>query len=90
MGWGHCGTNPDTGEEMGYAIQGVCRAEGCDKAIDHGLSYVCGGEHEGGERGCGYYFCTAHLRIYWSRGDSPCVQLCEACGQEFENPEIPE
>lgn len=84
MGWGYCGTNPDTGEEMGYAILGVCHAEGCDKAIDHGISYVCGGMHEGGEHGCGYYFCGDHLAVY-CRGDDPLgYELCKACGQAYE------
>lgn len=76
MGWSDCGVNPDTGDKMGYAHSGVCAQEGCDEKIDHGLAYVCGDMHEGGEHGCGRYFCYSHL-FFASR--SPREQLCEAC-----------
>jgi len=36
------------------------------------LSYVCGGEPKGGDRGCGLYFCGEHL--------AGCVvSLCSRC-----------
>jgi hypothetical protein len=41
---------------------------------------VCGGMHDGGEHGCGGYFCAGHLS-YSFRGEdeemSP--QLCAGC-----------
>jgi len=61
MGWGYCGKNSETGDEMGYSVQGVCSCSGCNKEIDHGLAFVCGGMHEGGDLGCGRYFCYDHL-----------------------------
>lgn len=73
MAWADCGINPDTGEPMGYAHPGTCHHPGCNNIIDHGLSYVCGGMHQGGEHGCGYYFCSQHL--YVGRSE----QLCSEC-----------
>jgi hypothetical protein len=66
MGWAH-GTNYK-GEEVGYGVEAVCAEDGCDEKIDKGLAYCCG-DLEGveGERGCGRYFCTAHL---WYSGAS--------------------
>lgn len=82
MGWGHCGKNSLTGKEMGYAIEGVCSEKGCKEKIDHGLSYVCGGMHEGGEHGCGDYFCERHLKVHWC-GMSSC-SLCHRCYTESD------
>jgi len=82
MGWGYCGVNPTTGEEMGYCVQGECHADGCVNLIDHGLGNVCGGEHEGGEHGCGYYFCTDHL--YLSDTPSGTGWLCRQCRDKAE------
>jgi len=61
MGWGTCGKNEKTGEMMGYCYEGICNDSDCKEEIHHGLSYVCGGMHRGGEWGCGYYFCGDHL-----------------------------
>ena len=77
MGWGYGGVNPKTGEEMGYNVGGVCHHDGCPEKIDHGLAHVCGGMHEGGDHGCGYYFCGAHLTIL--RGE----QFCMACASKY-------
>jgi hypothetical protein len=78
MGWGDCGINPETDEPMGYAHSAVCHAAGCTTPIDHGLSYVCGSMHQGGEHGCGYYFCGAHLIMGGPE------QLCASCLEEWE------
>ncbi len=61
MGWANCGYNREHGVWMGYAHDGICMEPGCDEIIDHGVSYACGGMHEGGELGCGRYFCGSHL-----------------------------
>lgn len=74
MGWGDCGVNSTTGEPMGYCHSGTCHHPDCNNIIDHGLAYVCGGMHEGGEDGCGYYFCSSHLYLGTGR-----AQLCEQC-----------
>lgn len=76
MGWAYCGVNSDTGEEMGYSIEGVCHHPDCEEKIDHGLGYVCGGMHENGET-CGHYFCGNHLVHGELNGRT--VQMCEEC-----------
>jgi hypothetical protein len=83
MGWGY-GHNAD-GREIGYLVSGECDFEGCHAAIDRGLAFVCGGMHDGGEHGCGRYFCAAHL-FHGFRGEdeemSP--QLCAECLKVWE------
>lgn len=54
MGWAY-GLNSE-GREVGYTITATCDEEGCHKAIDRGLAYVCGDMHDGGDYGCGKYF----------------------------------
>ena len=49
----------------------TCDHPDCNEKIDRGLSYVCGDEPFGGERGCGLFFCSKHL------AGSP--QRCEKC-----------
>lgn len=93
MGWGDCGKNHKTGDMMGYCYPGVCSQSGCLKEINHGLSYVCGGMHEGGDSGCGLYFCDKHLSIYEEIYDDeldinifiggPSERLCEECVKYF-------
>jgi hypothetical protein len=58
MGWSRGEVN---GREVGYAVKATCDREGCTEKIDRGLAYCCGGEHGGGERGCGDYYCDKHL-----------------------------
>jgi hypothetical protein len=83
MGWAHCGVNPETGEAMGYGVAGICAHPGCDAKINHGLAYACGGMHEGGEHGCGRYFCAAHLFHAFTEGEEMSPQLCEGCAEDF-------
>jgi len=73
MGWANC-TN-GAGRAVGYAIEAECDHKDCDAQIDRGLAYVCGGMHDGGEHGCGGYFCYYHLVI----GLCPDGQLCVEC-----------
>lgn len=82
MGWGYCGKNSQTGQHMGYTVPCKCHKRGCPERIDRGLSYVCGGMHEGDLYGCGYYFCENHLNIV-SDG-SEYHQLCEKCAEYFQ------
>lgn len=60
--------------DIGYGVPASCDHPGCGVEIDRGLSYVCGGEPYGGERGCGLYFCTAHLFL-----SVRLPQLCTRC-----------
>lgn len=85
MGWARCGYNNTIGKWMGYGYDGVCSEPGCNKVIDHGLSYVCGGMHEGGEHGCGDYFCEEHLEYHWCGSGGEC-KLCKKCMSECKLP----
>lgn len=80
MGWGDCGFD-DRGRPIGYSVSATCDDSGCEKEIDRGLSYVCGGMHGGGEAGCGGYFCEAHLYVGRS------AWLCRECRDAQVDPE---
>jgi hypothetical protein len=70
------GFDRDWNRDIGYGVPAYCDHPQCHVEIDRGLSYVCGGEPYGGDRGCGLYFCGAHL----SGGFGPgVVQLCSRC-----------
>jgi hypothetical protein len=58
------------GRWIGYGVPAYCDHPKCNEKIDRGISYVCGGEPYGGEKGCGQYFCGLHLN---------CDQLCTRC-----------
>jgi hypothetical protein len=72
MGWA-VGFDRRWGRDIGYGVPATCDFPGCGKAIDRGLSYVCGGEPYGGEHGCGLYFCGQHLLLGAS------AWQCERC-----------
>lgn len=74
MGWS-VGYDEHWKRDIGYGVPAYCDHPGCMKEIDRGLSYVCGDEPYGGERGCGLYFCWQHLT---------CDSLCERCRDEKE------
>ncbi len=76
MGWGTC-VNSE-GRDCGYMIDAICDFDGCESEIDRGLAYVCGDMHDGGEFGCGRYFCYDHL-IQTGIG-----QFCEECANLIE------
>jgi hypothetical protein len=75
MGWS-LGFDDHWQRDIGYGVPAICDHPGCEERIDRGLSYVCGGEPYGGERGCGLYFCEAHLLHH-----AKLPQLCERCSQ---------
>lgn len=77
MGWA-TGKNA-AGRDVGYAVKATCDLNGCEREIDRGLAYVCGDMHDGGEYGCGGYFCGEHT--FYS--DAP-EQLCGTCLAEWE------
>jgi hypothetical protein len=80
VSWMFCGKNRTTGQWMGYGVPSKCHKRGCGADIDRGLSFVCGGMHEGDIYGCGYYFCKAHLDhlVFADKGER-IVQLCAKC-----------
>jgi len=71
------------GREIGYSVPDVCNAPGCQVKIDRGLAYVCGGMHEGGDWGCGKYFCEDHRNVGPVPGGEY-VQLCDDCLKRWE------
>ena len=81
MGWS-IGYDSNHKRDIGYGVPAICDHPDCNKEIDRGLSYVCGGAPYGGEKGCGLFFCEGHLHI--GTGNP---QLCERCcndSPEFE------
>jgi hypothetical protein len=84
MGWAHCRNS--NGRECGYSVEATCDFPGCTEAIDRGLAFVCGGMHDGGENGCGGYFCDKHLTSGW-RGENEeeySGPVCHKCCEAFE------
>jgi hypothetical protein len=66
MGWS-VGWDPNWRRWVGYGVPAWCDMPGCSAVIDRGLTYICGGEAMGGERGCGLYFCSTHLQALGQR-----------------------
>lgn len=64
------------GRDIGYGVPAICDFPKCGEQIDRGLSYVCGGEPYGGERGCGLFFCGKHLAFGPRQGDP---LMCSRC-----------
>lgn len=65
----------------GYGVPAVCEHPDCNKSIDRGMSYACGGEPNS-EYGCDRYFCGGHLKLHdFNTGfDSrETVDVCERC-----------
>lgn len=79
MGWS-IGHDSNWDRDIGYGVPCKCDHPDCNKKIDRGLAYVCGGEPYGGDLGCGLYFCYDHLLIC-EVGDRT-VQLCERCADD--------
>lgn len=77
MGWS-IGFDSKWNRDIGYGVPATCDQPGCFEAIDRGLSYVCGGEPYGGEKGCGLYFCGEHLTCSRKLG-ARYVQVCGRC-----------
>jgi hypothetical protein len=74
-------------------VPAVCDHPDCNNEIDRGLSYVCGGEPFGGDKGCGLFFCDDHMYLSGnSNSDDP--QMCERCCDEeppyAPKPDLPE
>jgi hypothetical protein len=96
MGWANCGED-SAGRPIGYAFAATCDHPGCDKEIDRGLAYACGGMHGEGCLGgeddidweasypsCEKYFCYEHLRWLNFTADVSTPQYCFACADKWE------
>lgn len=81
MSLSHCGKDSQ-GRDIGYAYAAKCDHPVCDKDIDRGLSYACGGMHGSTELGCEKYFCEGHmLNTAINNGDY--VELCDYCAADL-------
>ena len=83
MGWANCGED-SKGRPIGYAHRATCDHPGCDKKIDRGLAFACGGMHgDCSGYACENYFCTDHLiavdKEAMAYDELDGGQLCFAC-----------
>jgi hypothetical protein len=76
MGWA-IGYDEHWKRDIGYGVPAYCDHPGCKKEIDRGISFVCGGEPEGGEQGCGLFICGEH-----QHSNGACYQLCRHCADK--------
>lgn len=74
MGWA---IGVKGGRDIGYGVPALCDKPDCNKKIDRGLSYCCGGYIS--DSGCGLYFCQEHLEYRTPRGEDHMVELCPRC-----------
>ena len=81
MGWANCGTD-NHGRPIGYAVVATCDHPECNREIDRGLSYACGGYHGGGEDACDRYFCDRHLVYFFGVDGQHCVPCGKRCFRE--------
>lgn len=79
MGWS-IGYDEQWKRDIGYGVPTLCDAPGCTKAINRGLSYVCGSEPYGGDHGCGLFFCSKHREFHEFR-DGCCKEVCPRCAK---------
>jgi hypothetical protein len=89
MGWS-IGFDYNWNRDVGYGVPCFCDHPGCTEKIDRGLSYVCGGDVYGGEKGCGLFFCEEHRGAYDKRicGKVETIELCYRCGH-YKKPYTP-
>lgn len=73
------GYDEDRKRDIGYGVPSVCDHPDCNKEIDRGMSYVCGGVPFGSTDGCGLYFCENHLSFSDNK-----QQRCERCTDSKE------
>lgn len=71
--------------DIGYGVPAYCDHPNCGEEIDRGLSYVCCQQKPyGGDKGCGLYFCGAHLS---HRGCERCVKGAQPFKPKCEHPD---
>ncbi len=86
MGWA-IGFDTHWDRDVGYGVPATCDHPDCNKEIDRGLSYVCGGEPYGGGKGCGLFFCSEHRSEF---EDNRCERCLEEDQKPFEpKPDLP-
>ena len=76
------GYDPGWKRDVGYGVPAICDHPDCNKEIDRGFAYRCGGGLYGEECGCGLFFCDEHRHICDCNGKI--FQLCERCCDDKE------
>ena len=81
-----CGTD-SKGRSIGYAHEATCDYPGCDKKIDRGLAYTCGGMHGEFDIYCESYFCENHLTTitYLGETNGICLNCWKESGEHDED-----
>lgn len=74
MGWSIGYSN---GRDIGYGVPAECDLPTCNKEINRGLSYCCGGYFS--DAGCGLYFCEEHMTYRKPHGEDEIINLCPRC-----------
>jgi hypothetical protein len=82
MGWS-IGYDSQWERDIGYGVPALCDQPNCEAEIHRGLSYVCGGDAYGGDRGCGLFFCSKHLCAPLS---DRLPYLCDRCYPRLRKP----
>lgn len=77
MGWS-IGYDSYWKRDIGYGVPSICDHPKCNKEIDRGLGYVCGGDAYGGENGCGLFFCEEHKFFHTFRNGNSGF-FCKRC-----------
>ncbi|SDP39355.1 hypothetical protein SAMN04488061_2832 [Filomicrobium insigne] len=83
MGWS-IGWDSNWQRDIGYGVPCTCDHPDCSEEIDRGLAHVCGGEPNGGDDGCGLFFCCAHLYLGVEGKERQVCERCAAGGEPFE------
>jgi hypothetical protein len=79
------------GRDVGYGVPAWCELPGCNKKIDRGISFSCGGI-PGNEYGCGLFFCEDHLRYTPldpedTEHEGETVPVCDPCAYRLKHPD---
>jgi hypothetical protein len=87
MGWAVGWDNTLHYRWIGYGVPCKCEHPDCDKDIDRGMAYACGGGPTMGayQDNCGLFFCGEHLTHFWEDPDGDGGEfICERCGEGQE------
>lgn len=75
------------GRDQGYGVPAKCDHPDCEKIIDRGMGYACGGDPS---EHCGLFFCGEHLSHKITNEGTPeekwSPALCERCHDEDAAP----
>lgn len=83
MGWS-IGWDSRYHRDIGYGVPAYCDHPDCNAEIDRGLAYVCCKEEpQGGDEGCGLYFCYEHRN--WESKCERCALLPSPEDDDNEN-----